>query len=143
MAQPPGLSINPSSGVLAGTVPASAVSSGSTSAEYSFTVEARTASGLAARRRQTITVWPLPTVVLTAPAGQVGVAYVGATTATGGSSPKTYSVPSGALPTGVSINAGTGSLTGTPTVAGTYTGVIRVAGAYGGRVDTAFSITIS
>ncbi len=144
MAQPPGLSLNPVSGVLSGTPTASAVADGAASTEYVFTVQAVTSAGLVARRRQALRVWPQPTVVLTLPAGTVGVAYVGATTATGGSSPKVYCVLSGALPTGLNaINAATGAVTGTPTTPGTYTGVIRVAGAFGGAVDTPFSITIT
>lgn len=46
---------------------------------------------------------------------------------TGGVSSYTYAIPSGStLPTGTSINASTGCITGTPTVPGTYTFNVRV-----------------
>jgi hypothetical protein len=60
------------------------------------------------------------------------------------SSPVTYSVLSGSLPTGLSLMALTGNeaeLTGTPTVAGTYSFTLRATNAFG-SADQAFSITI-
>lgn len=53
----------------------------------------------------------------------------------------TFTVQSGALPTGVSLNASSGSITGTPTVPGLYTFVIRATNS-GGSTDSA-SLTIS
>ena len=141
MPLPRGLTLN-SSGALVGNVHESAAVDGEET-DYTFTVEARTASGLVARKRETIRVYPRPTVTLSTPAGTVGVAYTGSVTGSNGSGSYAYAVQSGALPTGVSINSGTGALTGTPSVAGTYTGTFRVTAQYSGYTDTAFSITIS
>src|SRR5271154_115062 len=47
------------------------------------------------------------------PAGTVGSAYSSLVIASGGSTPYTYSA--GNLPSGLSINGGTGTITGTPT----------------------------
>jgi large repetitive protein len=142
MPLPQGMSINTSTGALVGNPVASAAVNGEAT-DYTFTVQARTAAGAIARSRQTITVYPAPTVVVVAPAGVVGVAYTGSVTGSNGSGSYAYTVLSGALPTSVSIHAGTGALSGTPTVAGVYTGVFRVTAAYGGKTDTAFSITIT
>ena len=53
------------------------------------------------------------------PAGQVGVAYSYTFTTTGGTAPHTFAVIAGSLPPGLSL-ASSGSLTGTPTQAGSF-----------------------
>jgi subtilase family serine protease len=50
---------------------------------------------------------------------QVGKAYSGTCSASGGTSPYTYSISAGGLPAGLSINPTSGGITGTPTAAGT------------------------
>src|SRR6266704_602026 len=50
------------------------------------------------------------------PAGQINVAYSTTLAATGGTSPFTWTLTSGALPTGLLLNASTGAIAGTPTV---------------------------
>ncbi|MGB3389454.1 MAG: Ig domain-containing protein [Pseudaminobacter sp.] len=77
----------------------------------------------------------------------VGVAYAGFTvTAAGGQGDEyRYSVSAGALPDGISLDAATGAVSGTPTQAGTYAGiVIRATDAVGNSADLpAFTITVS
>lgn len=60
---------------------------------------------------------PVPVVVSgTAPAGQVGVPYTYTFTATGGDGgPYTWGIASGSLPPGITLNASTGTISGTPT----------------------------
>jgi uncharacterized protein with beta-barrel porin domain len=48
------------------------------------------------------------------PQGRVGEAYSATVTASGGTAPYTYAVTSGALPGGLSLDAATGAITGTP-----------------------------
>jgi hypothetical protein len=54
----------------------------------------------------------------------------------------TYAIQSGTLPPGLSLNAATGAVTGTPTTAGTYPVTIRATDEYGCYVDTDESIQI-
>ncbi|HET7105785.1 MAG TPA: putative Ig domain-containing protein [Candidatus Acidoferrum sp.] len=53
--------------------------------------------------------------------GVVGVAYNQTLVATGGTTPYTWTLTSGALPTNLQLNAATGAITGTPTVTVTNT----------------------
>lgn len=62
----------------------------------------------------------------TLPSGIISVAYSQTLAQTGGQAPLTYSVDSGTLPTGLTLNPSTGAITGTPSVAGLYNFVIEV-----------------
>jgi hypothetical protein len=51
------------------------------------------------------------------PNGQTGAAYSSTLAATGGVSPYTWSLTSGTLPAGLTLDASTGAITGTPSAA--------------------------
>ncbi|MGD0832350.1 MAG: putative Ig domain-containing protein, partial [Terracidiphilus sp.] len=59
------------------------------------------------------------------------VAFTGSAAATGGAGALTYSILTGSLPTGLSLNATTGAVTGTPTAGGTFSFSVEAADAYG------------
>lgn len=58
------------------------------------------------------------------PPGEIGVSYSQTITASNGTPPYTYAIVSGALPSGLSLDA-SGNITGTPDTAGVYTFTIR------------------
>jgi hypothetical protein len=62
------------------------------------------------------------------PNGTVGSAYNATLTATGGTAPYTWALASGTLPNNVTLNAATGTLSGTPgsTIVGPYSAVFQV-----------------
>ncbi|GAB3753153.1 hypothetical protein GCM10028817_18540 [Spirosoma pomorum] len=104
------------------TLAANGVLSGTptVSGTFTFTVRAQdssTGSGpYSATRVYTLTI-AAPTITLTPaslPNGAVGSAYTQTLTASGGTSPYTYAVTAGALPTGMTL-ASNGTLSGTPT----------------------------
>src|SRR4029077_7252283 len=67
---------------------------------------------------------PAPHITMTTsslPNGQVGTAYSMTLVATGGKTPYSWTLTSGTLPIGLSLNASTGAITGTPTAAVTST----------------------
>lgn len=73
---------------------------------------------------------------VTPAAGEVGQEHAGIEPkASGGITPYAYSISSGSLPTGMSIDGGTGAITGTPTAAGTYSFVVRVTDAASQTAD--------
>lgn len=78
----------------------------------------------------------------TLPAGFQGVTYAVQFSAQGGTSPYTWALASGTLPTGLSLG-GAGALTGTPTVIGTYSFVIRVTDNAAQTATAPFTLTIS
>lgn len=67
------------------------------------------------------------------PTGTVGVGYSVTFTASGGVPPRTWSVLSGTVPPGLTLNGSTGVLSGTPTAAGTSTFTIQVTDSRGGQ----------
>lgn len=64
----------------------------------------------------------------------VGTAYSDGVNATNAAS---YSVFSGALPGGLTLNTSTGAITGTPTESGIFNFVLRATGSFEGTIDTA------
>lgn len=80
---------------------------------------------------------------VTLPQGNLGVAYNAQVTASGGTAPYVYSVSSGALPTGLGINAGTGAITGMPTALGNFSFVIRAVDSQGCERSRNYTIIIA
>ena len=79
----------------------------------------------------TLTVRAAPVVITTASlsSGTVGVAYSATLSASGGTPPNSWSITSGSLPVGLTLNAGDGVITGAPTTAGTFSFTVQVSDA--------------
>jgi hypothetical protein len=107
-ALPGGLSLNPSTGALTGTA--------TTPGPAAFTAKATDTNGVEATRELSVLVNPAPSITTTSlPFGVTTLAYSQIIAATGGTGDLTWSVSSGALPAGLSLNPATGAITGTPT----------------------------
>lgn len=117
---PPGLSLS-SNGVISGTPTGSGT--------YNFT--AQVTDSAAGTDTQALSIYVASTGVLnitttTLPGGTVGLSYSQVVIVSGGTAPYHWSVISGSLPPGLSLGYWTGSLAGTPTLAGTYGFTIQV-----------------
>lgn len=76
------------------------------------------------------------------PPGQTNIAYSHTFPVTGGLAPFTFAIIGGVLPPGLTLNASTGVVSGTPTTGGTYQFTIQVVDANlnGSSVDCAILI---
>lgn len=75
------------------------------------------------------------------PNGLVGAGYSGRIEGTGGSAPYSFSIASGALPTGVTL-AASGTLAGAPSVAGPATFTARLTDSSGAEASAELTITV-
>ena len=113
-ALPSGITLNSSTGTITGT--------SSTAGSYSFTIKAENAAG-SVTQMFTDSLFVTPSWTdNTLVAFTYNTAYSDGVSATG--SP-TYTISSGSLPTGLSLNSSSGAVTGTPTYYGTYSFQIK------------------
>lgn len=119
-ALPVGLSLNQTSGVVSGA-PAAAGS-------FSVTVEVRDLESHTMRKALSLTVAPPSLSIETATLLEAlkGSAFSYQPGAAGGKAPYTWAVTSGALPAGLSLNANTGMISGTPSAIGTFAAAVTV-----------------
>ncbi len=137
---PQGLTLNPSTGVISGT-PAGNIG------VTSFTVQVSDSSlqPLTAQKTLSISTTAILSILTQSlPAGTRGVAYPSTQIlASGGTTPYTWSITSGALPLGLALNSSSGAITGTPTAVGANTFTVMVTDATGLTASSRLSITIN
>jgi hypothetical protein len=108
---PAGLSLNPQTGQISG-IPTDLASS----LPLTFTVTDSSPITESASVTLALTIGAASTLSITTaslPAGQINVPYSAALTAAGGRQPYTWQLVSGSLPSGLSLNAATGQISGT------------------------------
>src|SRR5437899_167248 len=132
---PTGLSLS-SAGTLSGTP--------TIAGAFPFTVAVKDAASASASASLSINVVSLPPLQITSsqlPGGTVGSAYSATLSASGGTSPYSWSVSSGTLPTGLILSS-SGTLAGTPTVAGAFPLTVAVKDAASGSASASLSINV-
>ncbi len=86
---------------------------------------------------------PLTTQTAALPDGTVGGAYYASVDASGGLTPYTWSIASGDLPPGLSLDPSNGSITGTPTAAGSSTFTLVLTDSRTSSIDIPLAIDIA
>jgi hypothetical protein len=133
---PAGLSLNADTGILSG-LPL-------TGGNYAVGIQVTDADGSSRNRTFDIAIGPgilFSTIVL--PNGTRASAYSRTVVATGGTGALTYSLASGTLPNGVTLNGSNGLLAGTPTVANTFTFTIRATDTIGVSRTQSYTVLIA
>ena len=133
-ALPAGLSLS-AAGVLSGTPTAAGTSS--------FTVRVQDANAAFAKQALSLAVVVAPSVTTaTLASSEVSAVYSQTLAATGGTTPYTWSVSAGALPSGLTLSSA-GVISGTPTAAGTFNFTVRVRDAAAATGTKALSLTVA
>jgi phospholipase C len=110
---PNGMAPSPSTGVMAGTPAAPGT--------FAFSIEAVDSTGTANAQNCKLTIAPSPvTLGCGSAVGEMGVTYSSSLPAAGGVPPYTFSITSGSLPPGLSLNTSSGAVAGIPLAAGSY-----------------------
>jgi len=137
---PPGLILNSATGAITG--------SPTTPGTFTFTITATDANGCSGSRLYTIGIASSPTCPVitlspaTLPPGMLGTPYSQSVTASGGTTPYTYTIASGALPGGLSLNPASGLISGVPVQTGFFNVTIRATDANGCIGARSYTLTI-
>jgi hypothetical protein len=121
---PTGVTLTASSGLIAGTP--------TESGTFPITVQVKDSTSPAQTASQSFSiviaaaVTPLSITTSSLPSGTQNVGYSTALAATGGKTLYTWSITSGSLPTGLSLAASSGTISGTPTQSGTFPITVQV-----------------
>lgn len=132
---PPGLSLG-LGGLISGTPTVSGV--------FNFTVQVTDGASAQAQFPFTLNVTSnaLTIVNTTLPTGRVGTSYSGSFFGTGGVLPYTWSIPTGSLPQGLTMNSD-GLVSGTPNIAGQYSFTVRLRDQNNTSVEATANIQIN
>jgi len=112
----------------------------------SVTVTATSVADPLKKGSAALTVTPTSSVSITTtslPGADTGTSYSAALSAIGGTSPYAWSVSSGTLPSGISLDSSTGIFSGTPAAKGSYSFTAKVIDAHGGTATQPLSIAVA
>jgi len=133
---PPGLALNAQTGAISGAPTAQGT--------YPFIAQVADATGTTATRSLSIAVGAALSIASgpALPAATLGIPYSQPLIAAGGTPPYSWSIASGALPAGVTLNSA-GTLAGTPQAGGTFHFTVQVADSAQVSVTAGLSLDIA
>jgi len=135
-ALPGGLTLDPSTGAIAGT----AAASGS----FNFTVQVTDSASATATKLFSVTISASLSITTPSglPNGSIGVLYSLTFAVAGGAGPYQWTTSAGTLPGGFTLDSSTGALSGTPVGAGTFSFTVTVTDSSAHQASQQFSLTI-
>jgi YVTN family beta-propeller protein len=134
-ALPAGLSLGTATGVISGTA--------TTAGPSTFQVTVTDHAGTTATATYSLTVYPALMITTSSVGdGAVNQGYTETLQATGGDPPYSWAVTSGSLPTGLSLGASTGVISGTPTTPGTSTFQVTITDQLGGTTSATYELVV-
>jgi photosystem II stability/assembly factor-like uncharacterized protein len=132
---PYNLSLDPNTGTISGGP--------STPGTFRFTIQATDSVGASARQTFTVIIqYPVTVSPATLPGGLANRPYQTNVSAAGGTGGITFSVGSGALPAGLSLDPGSGAITGMPTSVGVFDFTIEATDSTGAVGSRAYEVAI-
>jgi hypothetical protein len=136
-ALPPGLALKENTGLLSGAP--------TTVGSFTFTVKATSPGPLRTGTKQLtlVVAGPLSAAAPAARAGEVGLPFTATPTTSGGAGPFAWSVSRGSLPGGLTLDAASGALKGTPSAAGSFAVTLAVSDATGPSATVDLTLTIA
>lgn len=136
-ALPPGLSMNASSGAIAGTPTAAGA--------FSFTAQIKDSAEATASAFLSLTVVSPPSIDTPSPlaAAVAGTAYLQSLSASGGTPPYQWSLRAGALPAGLTLDPASGAIRGKPTAPGRVTFTVQIQDSAGLSASKPFDLTVT
>ena len=115
---------------------------GTAAGAYTFSIQVQDSAGTKAAKSFTINVLaPLSITTESLPSGNVGVVYQLGVAATGGKQPYNFSIVTGSLPAGLTMDD-SGAIGGKPTVAGASRLTVQVADSSNKTASKAFIVTV-
>ncbi len=113
-----------------------------TAGSNNFTVTVTGADTLSASAPLSIVINPaLLVTTATLPGATLAASYSQTLAASGGTGAHTWSIAAGALPGGLHLDSNTGTISGTPTAAGSFNFTVLATDSLGALASKAFSIT--